>query len=89
MWRDAMTETNSATAIDATALWRYLDERGIQRVWLAGQLGVSKQLISNIENGARSMPAWMPEDIAVILAVPVWMLFPGYDPVDSPGADDR
>lgn len=62
-------------AVDPSALFLYLNERGISQTWLAARLGCSSQYLTEIKSGRKSVPAWMPGKVAEILAIPAFMLF--------------
>ncbi len=74
--------TSQVNSIDPAPLFRYLDERGIQQLWLADQLGISKGHLTNIKAGRKPVPDWMPAQVSRVLDVPSSALFhnlPGPD----------
>lgn len=72
--------------VDPTPLFRYLEARGVAQTWLAEQLGCSTQYLTEIKGGRKRVPAWMPEKVSRVLALPAFMLFdnlPEYEEIEA------
>jgi len=59
----------------ATALGAVIEERGIKKVWLARQVGISDGHLANVIKGARTMPRSTAEQVARCLGLPLFLLF--------------
>jgi transcriptional regulator with XRE-family HTH domain len=58
-----------------TKVFEVLDSRGIKRIWLAKQLGISPSHLNRLEKGERPFTQQMREKVSQVLQVPVDMLF--------------
>lgn len=58
-----------------------LKELGMKQVWMADQLGISSQYLSNIVNGTKKPPMKLVEDMAKIMGVDYRTLWTEYDDV--------
>lgn len=58
-----------------TQLGPILDGQGRKRRWLAAQVGVSESLISKVIAGERTLAQTTAERIAVVLGLPLFLLF--------------
>lgn len=61
---------------DATLLTQFLRDQGRKQRWLAERLGVHESLVSEWVNGHRSISEHRARQIAAILGVPFYLLFP-------------
>jgi len=73
--------TDRATKpVKATPILRaVIDERGLKHVWLADRLGISRQHLSNILAGRRSVTVERAERMRELVGVPFFVAFVGAD----------
>lgn len=61
---------------DATLLTQFLRDQGRKQRWLADRLGVHESLVSEWVNGRRTISEHRARQIATVLGVPFYLLFP-------------
>ncbi len=59
----------------ATALGKTLESQGRHQRWLARQIGVSESHLSRVIAGERPLPQSQAEQVARVLAIPLFLIF--------------
>lgn len=61
---------------DATLLAKYLRDQGRKQRWLAERIGTHESLVSEWVNGRRTIGRRRAEQVAQVLNLPFYLLFP-------------